>query len=158
MSRNRHQMDCPMRTGGDCCTCFFDEAEMFYPKRRVLTSGNFKSMPIIVCLCGSTRFYREFQRANYEETMAGRIVLSVGFFMHSADQAHSESLGCTPEQKLALDELHKRKIDLADEVLILNVRGYIGTSTRSELEYARSLGKRVRFLEQESPGFIEGGV
>jgi hypothetical protein len=106
--------------------------------------------PAIVCLCGSTRFYEAFQRANYEETMSGRIVLSVGFYMHSAEQAHGETLGCAPEQKLMLDELHLRKIDLADEVLILNVGGYIGDSTRRELAYARKHGKQVRFLEPEA--------
>src|SRR5271156_2529586 len=79
---------------------------------------NMNTRPRIVCLCGSTRFYREFQKANYDETMAGRIVLSVGFFMHSAQDAHGEQWGCTPEQKVALDVLHKQKIDLADEVLI----------------------------------------
>jgi cell division protein FtsB len=62
-------------------------------------------------------------------------------------QVHGENVGITPEEKLQLDELHKRKIDLADEVLILNVGGYIGESTRSELEYAQLLGKPVRFLE-----------
>lgn len=103
--------------------------------------------PKIICLCGSTRFFREFQRANYEETMAGRIVLSVGFYMHSALDAHGENWGCTPEQKVALDELHLRKIDLADEVLILNVDGYIGASTSRELAYARAQGKSIRFLE-----------
>jgi hypothetical protein len=54
-----------------------------------------------------------------------------------------------PELKVRLDELHKRKIDLADEVLILNVGGYLGESTRSELAYARYLGKPVRFLEDD---------
>ena len=100
-------------------------------------------------LCGSTRFYREFQRANYAETMAGRIVLSVGFYMHSAEAAHGERWGCTPEQKVQLDALHFRKIDLADEVLVLNVAGYIGDSTRNEIAYARSIGKPVRFHEPE---------
>ena len=116
--------------------------------------------PTIVCLCGSTRFYEAFQQANYKETMAGRIVLSVGFYPHAtvrygedcmgnpSAEVHHEERGCTPEQKAALDELHKRKIDLADEVLILNVGGYIGSSTRSELEYARAHGKKVRFLEE----------
>lgn len=103
--------------------------------------------PTVVCLCGSTRFYEAFQRANFEETMAGRIVLSVGFFMHSATEAHGETVGITPADKEALDELHKRKIDLADEVLILNVGGYIGESTRSEIEYANRHGKLVRYLE-----------
>lgn len=96
--------------------------------------------PVIVCLCGSTRFMNEFYEANMRETLAGKIVLTVGM---------SSKGDCKPtdEQKVALDELHKRKIDLADEVLILNVGGYIGDSTRSELEYARKCGKTVRFLE-----------
>lgn len=113
--------------------------------------------PVIVCLCGSTRFYAAFQEANYRETMAGKIVLSVGFYRPSPQSeaektryqgTHDESWGCTPEQKIALDELHKRKIDLADEVLVLNVGGYIGASTRSEIEYATKRGKPVRYLEE----------
>lgn len=107
--------------------------------------------PLVVCLCGSTKFYKEFQRVNYEETMAGRIVLSVGFYPHAQSEAHGEDTRCTPEQKAMLDELHKRKIDLADEVLILNVGGYIGDSTRSEYEYAKMKGKRVRWLEPLAP-------
>jgi hypothetical protein len=103
--------------------------------------------PKIVCLCGSTRFKDAFDEANYQLTMAGNIVLSVGFFMHATGNRHGEDIGATPEQKIALDELHKRKIDLADEVLILNVGGYIGDSTRSELEYAVEHDKPVRFLE-----------
>jgi hypothetical protein len=106
-----------------------------------------RNKPRIVCLCGSTRFYRAFQKANYDETMAGSIVLSVGFYIHESEQAHSEHLGCTPEQKTDLDELHKRKIDLADEILVLNVGRYIGESTRSEIDYAKKHGKPVRYLE-----------
>lgn len=116
--------------------------------RRVLTTGHFKEMPKIVCLCGSTRFYQQFQRSNYEETIAGNIVLSVGFYLHESGIAHGEKLGCTAEQKIALDELHKRKIDLADEVFVLNVGGYIGTSTRSEIEYAQKLNMPIRYLEE----------
>jgi hypothetical protein len=103
--------------------------------------------PIIVCLCGSTRFFDAFQKANYEETMAGRIVLSVGFYPHCSERAHGESVGCTVEQKAALDELHKRKIDLADEIYVLNVDRYIGESTMSEIKYAEGRGKPVRYLE-----------
>lgn len=108
------------------------------------------SKPTIVCLCGSTRFYDAFQRANYEETMAGKIVLSVGFFPHSQIQAHGQQIGVTPEQKACLDELHLRKIDLADEVLFLNVGGYIGESTWNEFKYAMTNNKIVRFLEPQS--------
>ena len=116
-------------------------------ERRVLTTGHFKPMPTIVCLCGSTRFKDAFDEANYQETMAGRIVLSVGFLMHATGNKHGQSVGATPEQKIALDELHKRKIDLADEVLVLNVGGYIGDSTRSEIEYAERLNMPIRYLE-----------
>jgi hypothetical protein len=123
-------------------------------ERRVLTTGHFKEMPKIIVLCGSTRFYQQFQRANYEETMAGKIVLSVGFYRQYAESVeskrteyHGENIGCTADQKIALDELHKRKIDLADEVLVLNVGGYIGDSTRSEIEYAQTLGMPIRYLE-----------
>ena len=102
-------------------------------------------VPKIVCLCGSTRFYTHFQEANYQETMAGNIVLSVGFYPRQG--AHNESVGCTPEQKKALDELYFHKIELADEILVLNVGGYIGESTRNEINHAAKLGKPIRYLE-----------
>lgn len=106
--------------------------------------------PTIVCLCGSTRFWRAFQRAGLEETMNGKIVLSIG----AASGTDDEHFGNLPRDeydriKTMLDELHMRKIDLCDEVLILNCAGYIGESTARELAYARELGKRVRFLEPE---------
>jgi hypothetical protein len=104
-------------------------------------------MPKIICLCGSTRFYDAFQKANYELTMAGNIVLSVGFYPHTPE-VHGEGVGATDAQKVALDELHKRKIDLADEIFVLNVDHYIGSSTRSEIDYARSTGKPVKYLEE----------
>lgn len=107
-----------------------------------------RNRPVVVCLCGSTRFYTAFQEANYRETMAGNIVLSVGFYPHSSKQAHGETIGITPEQKEALDQLHLRKVAMADEVLILNCDQYIGPSTAGELAYARSLGKTIRFLEE----------
>src|ERR1700750_1060469 len=102
--------------------------------------------PEIVCLCGSTRFYNEFQRANYELTMAGKIVLTVGFYPHNA-QVHGEGVGATSQEKVALDELHKRKIDLAHRIFVLNVGGYIGESTRSEIAYAERVGVPVEYLE-----------
>lgn len=100
-----------------------------------------KTRPTIVCLCGSTRFVDAFAQAHATETDAGKIVLSVGRFK----PVH----GWDPEKKAKLDELHLRKIDMADEVLILNVGGYIGDSTRRELEYAKENGKTIRFLEPE---------
>jgi hypothetical protein len=99
--------------------------------------------PIVVCLCGSTKFRSAFEAANKAETLAGRIVLSVGFFAHSGDGEPTE------EQKKNLDELHLRKIDLADEVLFLNVEGYVGSSTKRELAYSVFQNKKFRFLHQE---------
>ncbi len=104
--------------------------------------------PTIVCLCGSTRFSEAFQQANLRETLHGRIVLSIGCDMRSDDEIFAHKPADELEEiKAMLDELHLRKIDLADEVLILNVGKYIGPSTTRELAYARANGKRVRFLE-----------
>lgn len=111
--------------------------------------------PKVVCLCGSTRFWQTFFDVGFEETLKGHIVLSIGVARHveTEDGGHvGEVLG--PEVCAMLDELHKRKIDLADEVIILNVGGYIGDSTRSELEYARATGKPVRFLEPVSASSV----
>ena len=110
--------------------------------------GNVNQKPKIVCLCGSTRFWREFQRASLRETLAGRIVLSIGA-ASGTDDEHFGNLSKEDYEtvKEMLDELHKRKIDLADDVLVLNVGGYIGTSTQSEIDYAQKLGKPIRYLE-----------
>lgn len=102
---------------------------------------NTKQMPTIVVLCGSTRFKDAFITANRNETLAGRIVLSVGLF------GHYEGLDMSGPDKQRLDELHLRKIDLANQVLILNVDGYIGSSTRKEIDYATAAGKVIRYLE-----------
>jgi len=107
--------------------------------------------PEVVVLCGSTRFYDQFQEANYRLTMAGKIVLSVGFYPHAkAEHGHGEGVGHDSSEKIALDELHKRKIDLADSVLVLNIGGYIGESTRSEIEYALAHGVPVHYQEVPS--------
>lgn len=101
--------------------------------------------PVVVCLCGSTKFREQFYEATERETLAGRIVLSVGFFAHAlSDEERAKKL--TPSVKTLLDELHLRKIDLADEVLILNVDGYLGASTRREAWYALRTEKKLRWL------------
>ena|GEM_PF-4977835 len=102
--------------------------------------------PRIVCLCGSTRFSVAFQQANLDETLAGRIVLSVGCMTHSDAELGNR---ITPDIKIALDHLHKKKIDLADEILVLNVDGYIGESTKGEIAHAFARGKRIRFLDED---------
>jgi 8-oxo-dGTP pyrophosphatase MutT (NUDIX family) len=105
--------------------------------------------PTITVLCGSTRFYQEFQRLNYERTMAGEIVLSVGFYPHAKDESgHGEGVGHNSREKERLDELHLRKIDVADKVLVINPGGYIGESTKREILYAYHLCKPVEWLEK----------
>lgn len=110
--------------------------------------------PRIVCLCGSTRFWRTFQEASLRETLAGKIVLSIGAARAADDDDRTFGgyvpLGQWDTVKRQLDELHLRKIDLADEVLVLNVEGYIGESTLRELRYAIAQGKPLRWWEQES--------
>jgi hypothetical protein len=108
--------------------------------------------PTIVCLCGSTRFGDAFAEAGWRETLAGKIVLSIGVVKTSAADAAGGHAGEALGQDVAdaLDELHRRKIDLADEVLFLNVGDYVGESTFGELIYARKQGKRIRWLEDSA--------
>lgn len=96
----------------------------------------------VITLCGSTKFKEEYLDAQKRLTLEGNIVISVGLFGHSGDnEVWSEGT------KAMLDDMHKRKIDMADEIFVINVGGYIGDSTRSEIEYAKSTGKGVKFLE-----------
>lgn len=108
--------------------------------------------PTVVCLCGSTRFSEAFQDANLKETLRGKIVLTIGCDTKGDDELFDRefmSLDELTNLKAQLDILHFRKIDLADEILILNVNGYIGESTARELTYARAMDKKVRFLEED---------
>lgn len=95
----------------------------------------------IVCLCGSTKFKTEFEEATKRESLNGKIVLSVAMF------GHLEGLDMSGEEKQFFDKLHFQKIDLAGEILVLNVGGYIGESTSREIAYAKSLNKKIRYLE-----------
>lgn len=103
----------------------------------------------IVTLCGSTRFKKEFMEAQKKLTLQGNIVISVGVFGHSGDEEVWEDMeeGFDTKTKAMLDDMHKRKIDLADEIFVINVGGYIGDSTKSEIEYAKSTNKKVNYLE-----------
>ena len=104
----------------------------------------------VITLCGSTRFKNEFMRAQKKLTLEGKIVISVGLFGHSGDQEVWENMdeGTLTRTKEMLDDMHKRKIDMADEIFVINVGGYIGDSTRSEIEYAKEHGKTVIYYEQ----------
>ena len=96
----------------------------------------------VITLCGSTRFKDAFLATQKHLTLEGNIVISVGLFGHSGDNEV-----WTESTKEMLDDMHLRKIDLADEIFVINVGGYIGESTRREIEYAQVTGKTVRYLE-----------
>ena len=95
----------------------------------------------VITLCGSTKFKDEFFRIQKELTLQGNIVISVGLFGHSGDDEV-----WTEGTKEMLDDMHKRKIDMADEIFVINVDGYIGSSTKSEIEYAIKHNKKVNYL------------
>jgi hypothetical protein len=103
--------------------------------------------PKIVTLCGSTRFWAELVEANAAETLAGRMVLAPGVDL-KAHHAHLASPADADRVKDDLDALHRAKIRMADEVLVVNPGGYVGPSTRSEIAYATSLGLPIRYTEK----------
>ena len=103
----------------------------------------------VVTLCGSTRFKNEFYKEQKRLTLEKKIVISVGLFGHSGDEEVWENMdeGTMTKTKEMLDDMHKRKIDMADEIFVINVGGYIGDSTKSEIEYAKATNKKVNYLE-----------
>lgn len=103
---------------------------------------------VIVCLCGSTRFSKAYQEANLWETLAGRIVLTIGCDLRTDAELFREK-SVLSGIKRDLDTLHLDKIELAHEILVLNVDGHTGQSTMREIAYAIKLGKRVRFWNKE---------
>lgn len=104
----------------------------------------------VVTLCGSTRFKDEYLKAQKELTLKGYIVLSVGLFGHSGDNEVWENMdeGTLTKTKEMVDDMHLRKIDMSDEIFVVNVGGYIGSSTKKEIEYAISQNKKVNYLEE----------
>ncbi len=102
----------------------------------------------VITLCGSTRFKDAFMETQKRLTLEGNIVISVGLFGHSGDNEV-----WTAGTKEMLDDMHKRKIDMADEIFVINVGGYIGSSTRSEIEYAKVNGKPINYLEPDSDSY-----
>ena len=97
----------------------------------------------VITLCGSTRFKDEFMQAQKELTLKGNIVISVGLFGHSGDN----EVFANKETKIMLDDMHKRKIDMSDGIFVINKNGYIGETTKAEIEYAKQHNKTIAYLE-----------
>ena len=96
----------------------------------------------VITLCGSTKFKEQFEEVNAKLTMEGNVVISVGVF------GHANKVKFTEGQKEQLDKIHLQKIDMADEIFVVNVNGYIGSSTKNEIAYAKRQGIPVRYLEE----------
>lgn len=114
----------------------------------------------VVTLCGSTKFKDDFLRVQKELTLKANIVISVGLFGHSGDAEVWENRrdDTFTRTKRMLDDMHKEKIDLADAIYVINPGGYIGTSTWSEICYAKMTGKIIDSMEPISLDDINAKV
>lgn len=110
---------------------------------------NAASKPKVVCLVGSTRFFTEFLQAQYEAELAGIITVGPAFTPSVNPDKHGGDVGVTPEQKAAIDNAFIHKIAMADEILVINSGGYIGRSTRKDIEFARRIGKPIQWIEPQ---------
>ena len=98
----------------------------------------------VITLCGSTKFKDDFLREQKRLSLEGNIVISVGLFGHCGDdEVWKEGT------KEMLDDMHKRKIDMADEIFVINKDGYIGSSTKDEIAYAKKTNKKVSYMEND---------
>lgn len=110
----------------------------------------YQIVPIVTCLCGSTKYPEQFRDATKALTLNGKIVLAPGFF------GHVEGEPLAPQVKEELDELHLHKIERADEIFVVNVGGYVGASTRREIWYAAKIKRRILWLEPDKAIDVPG--
>jgi len=130
-----HEQKCPNKQ--------LPSLELIYPTSRRHYSTSTPVMPKIICLCGSTKFKDLFLKHQKRLTLQGIIVLSVGLFGHADNEFNTV---ITPEIKIMLDQLHLRKIDLADEVHIICPGNYIGESTSKEITYAMEHNRPITMV------------
>lgn len=95
----------------------------------------------VITLCGSTKFKDDFMRVAEDLAYKGNLVINLAAFSHSGGRIPTE------EDKKMLDQIHRQKIDMSDMIMVINKDGYIGESTRSEIEYARENGKEILYME-----------
>lgn len=95
-----------------------------------------------ITLCGSTKFKREFEALNKQLSLEGHIVYSVAFF------AHADNIELNSEQKTRLDQVHEQKISNSEGIFVIDVDGYIGESTKSEIAFAKRNNKKIRYLSE----------
>ena len=98
----------------------------------------------IITLCGSTKFKKEFEEIMLAESLKGHIVFG------PAGYNHADNLKLLSRQKELVDQIHLDKVAISDEILVINKDGYIGESTKREIEYAECMGKKVRYFNVET--------
>ena len=98
----------------------------------------------IITLCGSSKFKQDFRRLEKDLTLGGNIVLTVGLFGHSGDS----EVWCDDTKEL-LDDMHMHRINMCDAIYVVNKDFYIGDSTKKEIEYARSIGRKIIYMENK---------
>ena len=138
--------------GFDClttCSCMIGEPEINADSESCQVDTFVKPPPKIICICGSTRFADLHAIARWEFEKDGSAIclminyLPAGYFEGFGNDHYGEKFG----NKEVLDELHFRKIEMANEIYVINKNGYIGESTRNEIEYGKKLGKPIKYLE-----------
>lgn len=102
-----------------------------------------------ITLCGSTRFKTAFDEWNVRLTLEPAIVISVAVHSQAID------LDLTPDEVAAFAAIHLAKIDISDEIFVLDVGGYVGPSCQREIDYAQSIGKTIRRLSLEHPNWSD---
>lgn len=104
-----------------------------------------QARPTVVCLCGKTRYKKEFEQVARQQTLKGRIVLTLAVF------SQEDGIPLTDDQVTMLRHLHRHKIKMSDEIFVVNVDGDIGRSTQKEIEFARKNDKHIEYLVPADP-------
>lgn len=98
----------------------------------------------VITLCGSTKYKNEFMRVTKEFTLKGNLVLNLNVFAHGGDHE-----ACNPGMRKMLKEMQIQKIDMSDEIFVINPEVILGESTKEQIEYAKIMGKKVSYLYDE---------
>ena len=103
--------------------------------------GIVKNKYNVITLCGSIKFKTEFMKVQEKLTLEGNIVFTPNFLNNIKKEEINE------KTKKMLDEMHRQKIDMSNEIYVINVGGYIGDSTKNEIEYTKEKGKKISYIE-----------
>ncbi len=104
-----------------------------------------------ITLCGSTRFKSVFEEWNHKLAVAGHTIYSLSIFAREESDVGKESnITITDEEKVTLDLVHLDKILNSDAIVVIDVNGYTGFSTKREIEWARMQRKFIYFITKES--------